>query len=171
MFFSTLSWFRGFVVWSVQVSKSDRPPINRTLSVWRIVRAHALWSCCSKRFLPSCLGPKRPPCRLMPGGQETKSVRQIAEQVSVLFLLKLEISVIECGPLNVSWANYSDLKAMMCNLSLSLPISTSFFKANTSAKKSKLEYCKITASLSHFLDFYTKQALKVWRSPLHAVFY
>ena len=33
----------------------------------------------------------------MPGGQETKSVRQIAEQVSVLltFLLKLEISVIE----------------------------------------------------------------------------
>ena len=73
----------------------------------------------------------------MPGGQETKSVRQIAEQVSVLFLLKLEISVIESGPLNVSWANYSDLKAMMFNLSLSLPISTGFFKANTSAKKSK----------------------------------
>ena len=45
MFFSTLSWFRGFrgfVVWSVQVSKSDRPRIGRTLSVRRIVRAHAL---------------------------------------------------------------------------------------------------------------------------------
>ena len=26
-------------------------------------------------------------------------------------------------------------------------------------------------SLSHFPDFYTKQALKVWRSPLHTVFY
>ena len=39
-------------------------------------------------------GSKRPPCRLMPGGQETKSVQQIAEQVSMLFLLKLEISVI-----------------------------------------------------------------------------
>ena len=31
----------------------------------------------------------------MPGGQETRRVRQIAEQVSVLFLLKLEILVIE----------------------------------------------------------------------------
>ena len=30
---------------------------------------------------------------------------------------------------------------------------------------------EIIASLSHFPDFYTKQALKVWRSPLHAVFY
>ena len=39
VFFSTLSWFRGFrgfVVWSVQVSKSDRPRIDRTLSVRRI---------------------------------------------------------------------------------------------------------------------------------------
>ena len=33
------------MVWSVQVSKSDRPRIGRTLSVRRIVRAHALWSC------------------------------------------------------------------------------------------------------------------------------
>ena len=30
---------------------------------------------------------------------------------------------------------------------------------------------EIIASLSHFPDFYTKQALKVWWSPLHAVFY
>ena len=30
---------------------------------------------------------------------------------------------------------------------------------------------EIIASLSHFPHFYTKQALKVWRSPLHAVFY
>ena len=30
---------------------------------------------------------------------------------------------------------------------------------------------EIIASLSHFPDFYTKQALKVWRLPLHAVFY
>ena len=29
---------------------------------------------------------------------------------------------------------------------------------------------EVIASLSHFPDFYTKQALKVWRSPLHAVF-
>ena len=46
MFFvSTLSWFRGFrgfVVWSVQVSKSDRPRIDRTLSVQITVREHAL---------------------------------------------------------------------------------------------------------------------------------
>ena len=39
IFFSTLSRFRrfrGFVVWSVQVSKSDRPRIDHTLSVRRI---------------------------------------------------------------------------------------------------------------------------------------
>ena len=39
VFFSTLSrfrGFRGFVVWSFQVSKSDRPRIDRTLSVRRI---------------------------------------------------------------------------------------------------------------------------------------
>ena len=45
MFFSTLSWFcgfRGFVVWSVQVSKSDRPRIDRTLSGRITVREHAL---------------------------------------------------------------------------------------------------------------------------------
>ena len=30
---------------------------------------------------------------------------------------------------------------------------------------------EVIASLSHFPDFYTKQALKVWRSPLHADFY
>ena len=30
---------------------------------------------------------------------------------------------------------------------------------------------EIIASLSHFPDFYTKQLLKVWRLPLHAVFY
>ena len=30
---------------------------------------------------------------------------------------------------------------------------------------------EIIASLTHFPDFYTKQALKVWRSPPHAVFY
>ena len=51
-FFSTLSWFRafrGFVVWSVQVSKSDRPCIDRTLSVRTTVREHALWSCSSSQ--------------------------------------------------------------------------------------------------------------------------
>ena len=30
---------------------------------------------------------------------------------------------------------------------------------------------EIIASLSHFPDFNTKQTLKVWRSPLHSVFY
>ena len=45
VFFSTLSWFRGFrgfVVWSVQSSKSDRPRIDRTLSGRITVREHAL---------------------------------------------------------------------------------------------------------------------------------
>ena len=32
-----LAHFRGFVVWSVHVSKSSYPSIDRTLSVWRIV--------------------------------------------------------------------------------------------------------------------------------------
>ena len=44
-FLSTLSWFRGFrgfVVCSVQVSKSDRPRIGRTLSGRKTVREHAL---------------------------------------------------------------------------------------------------------------------------------
>ena len=45
----------------------------------------------------------------MPGGQETKSVRQIAEQVSVLFLLKLEISVIE------EWATERKLGQLVCS--------------------------------------------------------
>ena len=47
-----LAHFRGFVVWSVQVSKSDHPRIDRTLSGRITVREHALGSCSSsKRFL------------------------------------------------------------------------------------------------------------------------
>ena len=58
-----------------------------------------------------------------------------------------------------------------CFLSTSLTWFTKKLSLRLGIGSSLGERGEIIASLSHFPDFYTKQTLKVWRPPLHAVFY
>ena len=134
-----LAHFRisGFVVSWFGLSKFQN--LTDHLSIVRCQSVHMPFEAAAQNdfCLPASV-PRDHRAGWCPEGKKPRACGRLPSRWACCFSWSWRFRWSKSGPLNVSWANYSDLKAMMFNLSLSLPISAIFFKANTNAKKSKI---------------------------------